>query len=289
MACYSPFKAYRLPNGTVKFGYGPDAGGFHPLRIPCGGCIGCRESIARDWALRAYLELWDHLSATFVTLTYHPDFVPVTLQKRHPVLYMKRLRAEGLKVRVFGCAEYGSRGTKRPHYHLVLFGAHPVKDRDLLTSAWATNGKRFHGGATSLGFVDIDTVTPRVLSYVSGYVSKKLIQTPRYEEELLDRETGELYTFQPPYRICSRNPGLGGNARLKWTAWRDTAILGGVAFPPPRYLHQAWQKSADSSAVEKLEFEKRARFRIRPQCELDRLRADAFNRLALKEQRRQKL
>lgn len=288
MACYSPFKAHRLPNGVVKFGSGPDPGGFQPLRIPCGRCLGCRESSARDWALRAYLELWDHASAAFVTLTYAPEHVPPTLNKDHPQLYMKRLRLSGRKLRVFGCGEYGDR-FGRPHYHLILFGADPVRDRSWLTSEWVTGGQRFIGGSTPLGFVDVDSVTPKVLSYVAGYVSKKLITAPRFPEERVDTSTGEVYQFVPPYRIVSRNPGLGGNAREKWTAWRDRAVLGGVAFPPPRYLHDAWRAKASPEEVERLEVEKRSRFKIRPQAELDRLRADAWARLSLKEQRRQKL
>lgn len=125
------------------------------VMIPCGRCIDCRLDYSRHWADRLMLELDSQKSAIFLTLTYDDNHVPVasykpvvtdkmlpsrpneyleddgflyvpdtmTLYKRDIQLFMKRLRKEfaGRTLRFFCSGEYGDR-TKRPHYHMILYG-----------------------------------------------------------------------------------------------------------------------------------------------------------------------
>ena len=101
---------------------------YHPkdIAIPCGGCHECRLSKSREWADRMMLELDHSKTAIFATLTYSPDFVPIsmlddndecifTLDKRDVQLFLKRLRKrfEPREIRYFLSGEYGDT-TQRP-------------------------------------------------------------------------------------------------------------------------------------------------------------------------------
>lgn len=155
MPCYQPLwaipdfntqtgKPYLTKNGKMKLRV---FGSERPLlddpnliTIPCGKCIGCRLEYSRQWANRCLLELKEHDSAYFVTLTYNDWHVPIsqyvnketgelcdvqTLRKRDYQLFMKRLRKAfpNDKIRFYAAGEYGPK-TLRPHYHAILFGLH---------------------------------------------------------------------------------------------------------------------------------------------------------------------
>lgn len=217
------------------------------LLLPCGSCVGCQISRAREWAIRCELELQLHPAASFVTLTYSDRYVPPTLVKRDLSLFLRYMRrrmprdAEGkrLPLRFFGCGEYGER-RERPHYHAILFG---TADREAAEGAW---GK---------GFVTMDIVTPGRISYTAGYCAKKLgFFRPKGEE--VDHTTGEVYTHQPPFLQMSRRPGVAGDFRKHRSSWRTHAIWSGRPFPVPRFLHQSWKESASESQLAQLELEK---------------------------------
>jgi len=213
------------------------------LLLPCGTCIGCRKSKAREWALRCQLELSHHSVASWATLTYDDEHVPWTLSKWHLQTFVRSLRKKlGTKsVRYFASGEYGE-STRRPHYHAILFGVpqhHPTLQR-----SWP------HGHLRS------DPISPANIAYTAGYCSKKLGW--KLDSERVDPDTGELW--QPPFILMSRNPGLGGNARDTYRAsWRDTAIYNGLEIPVPRYLHQGWQKTATPHQIQTLKEQKLAK------------------------------
>ena len=77
------------------------------VQIPCGKCIECRLSYAREWAVRCMFELKTSSSAYFITLTYSDMMAPrsyvsdpdtgealpvLSLRKKDFQLFMKRLR-----------------------------------------------------------------------------------------------------------------------------------------------------------------------------------------------------
>ena len=153
MPCYQPLwgspdynprtnKPYLTKNGKIKYriyaNEKPMLDCPDLIQIPCGHCIGCRLEYSRQWANRCLLELKDHDSAYFVTLTYNDWHVPMshytdpmtgefcdaqTLRKRDYQLFMKRLRKAfpGQQIRFYAAGEYGPK-TYRPHYHAILFG-----------------------------------------------------------------------------------------------------------------------------------------------------------------------
>lgn len=183
-----------------------------------------------------------HRTAVFTTLTYADDSLPPTLEKRHLQLFFKRLRkAKRGGVRFFASGEYGER-THRPHYHALVYGAAPA-DAQLIEDTW---GK---------GHARTEPVTPARIAYVAGYCQKK-IGFRLDAEERVDPETGEVYTWQPPFIQMSRRPGIGANAKQWPASWRLFGVHNGRQMPVPRYLHQAYQDIATPLDLENLEHEK---------------------------------
>lgn len=92
MACYKPLTAWQTESGEVIFA---ERGAIQrQLTLACGQCIGCRLERSRQWAIRCMHEAKMHRFNSFVTLTYAPEHLPENgqLVKRHPVLFIKRLR-----------------------------------------------------------------------------------------------------------------------------------------------------------------------------------------------------
>lgn len=254
MACLWPRIGWRSPQGEFSWKVPTGRSGlrYQQLTVPCGGCIQCRVRNARDWAIRCTLELREHDSAAWATLTYDdehlvrplPELQP-TLSKPHLQGYLKRLRERvrsHASVRFFGVGEYGGR-THRPHYHVILYGLD--RDNRAIEKAWPH------------GHVRVEPVTLRNIAYTAGYANKKLRAGLRRAAEYVDQETGEVFEWQEPFRLCSRRPGIGGAARRFAHSWRTSAIHQGTAVPVPRYLHNAWRELASDEQLAKLEAERR--------------------------------
>lgn len=271
MPCYWPRSAWLGPGGSPVFREPPDGAGYVPLRLPCGGCIGCRIKVARDWTIRCLLELREHDDATWATLTYDDDHLPPTLVKPHLSGYLKRLREavftrawraaptadltpperralrqqirQDTAVRFFGVGEFGDR-TNRPHYHVILYGV--ARDDPLVQLAW------------KFGHVRSDPVTPQSIAYTAGYAQKKIRRHygPARSFIVPDGERLAVLKHQEPFRLCSRRPGIAGSARRFTTSWRDSAIHRGVPVSVPRYLHNAWREIASENDLAALESER---------------------------------
>lgn len=276
MACNTPVPAYRLDNGTVKTGYGPQRAEGRALELPCGHCAGCRADRRRSWAIRCMHEaqLWD--SNLFVTLDYAPESPcsPESRRSRSLVyrdvqLYLKRLRKRErgvtmgpngtYPIRFFLAGEYGPSGTRRPHWHAILFNV-DFKDKVRLAngSFRSTVAESYWPhGQTVLG-----TVTPRSVAYCSGYTQSKMAGGSRHEKEdfYTDRETGEI--LRPEFNSMSRDPGIGFWWFQKYradlfgnnpNAPRDFAVMDGKRFGVPSYYWRKLQESGDPHLVEAIE------------------------------------
>ncbi len=147
--------------------------------VPCGKCINCRASKAREWAQRLKNEQsqWDREG--FLTLTYDDSNLLLTskinnnknneliaqgiLVKNDLQQFFKLLRYHlgDKKIKYFACGEYGSH-TWRPHYHAILFGL-DSRDIEIVKKAWK-KGER----------ITLDPVIPGGIEYVTGYVRKKI-------------------------------------------------------------------------------------------------------------------
>lgn len=202
MPCYAPKVAVRVhenhetfwtSSGKSKIWFGRAAQSLmqHPnheiLNIPCGQCIGCRNRIASDWAIRCYHESMFWTRASFITLTYASPWLPEnrSLVKSDLQKFWKRVRIWldrnrfGMPIKYFACGEYGEE-KGRPHYHAVVFGwdfdvdislhgtkqnpwaAHPLYEPPLLEELWGM-------GKCTLGI----SVTGACAAYVAKYALKK--------------------------------------------------------------------------------------------------------------------
>lgn len=193
------------------------------IEIPCGQCIGCRLDYSRQWADRCMLELQDHKSSYFVTLTYDDDHVPftftsdsdtgeceqmvLTLRKRDFQLFMKRLRKAlpEQKLRYFAAGEYGSE-TFRPHYHAIIFG---LELNDLRLYKRALNAKYSYYNSATLekvwpfGHVVVGKVTWETCAYTARYIMKKQKGT--------NASVYSDFNIEPEFSLMSRKPGIARN------------------------------------------------------------------------------
>lgn len=241
MACFHPLRAWRDAQGKTSLRR--EMKDSTQLQLPCGGCLGCRQDKARGWALRCHLELEQHRHAVFTTLTYDDAHLPPTLQRRDLQLFLKRLRkgTRGSRIRFFASGEYGEE-RHRPHYHALLYGISEL-EADRVDAAWQK------------GFTKTVAVTPAAIAYVAGYCSKKLGWRMAREERVWP-ETGEVYTWEPPFIQMSRRPGIGGHARQWPQSWRSYAVHGGHRIPVPRFLHESWKATAGPDEIARLEMER---------------------------------
>lgn len=176
-----------------------------PIRInnqvfPCGHCLSCRISKAREWSARLLHELSFWPCAVFVTLTYEDSFLPPngSLRKRDLQLFFKRLRKSlgDRKIKYYACGEYGSK-TNRPHYHAIIFGlGQDTQSKNIIKSVW-----RFCQWSNFQDSKAFGSVTYDSCRYVSDYIFKK------YNGEKAKNE----YTnkgLEVPFKVCSQGLGL---------------------------------------------------------------------------------
>lgn len=270
MPCFAPLTAFY---GTEKGKSGKRAIVFKhslsfsgvPLKLPCGQCIGCRLEKSRQWAMRCMHEKQMHEESCFVTLTYDDENLPKggSLLKRDMQLFMKRLRKaySDKQIRFYGCGEYGET-TRRPHYHLLLFGLQ-FADRQLYKRG--KSGEHLYTSEIlrqiwPYGHNVIGDVTFDSAAYVARYVMKKVTGEAAAAHYIsVDEMTGELYGLAPEFTNMSRRPGIGlewfqmfGNHAYKF----DSVIMNGLEVRPPRYYDGKYEL-VDSKALDKLKRKRR--------------------------------
>lgn len=194
-------------------------------------------------AVRCLHESQMHSRSCFLTLTYDDRHLPPfsTLQKSDLDNFFKRIRNHA-KVRYFGCGEYGER-TRRPHYHVLLFGYDFDHDREPVTVTGAGSTvyrSAFLEELWSLGHSSIGELNYQSAAYVARYCSKKWTVKDRdVYKMVLDEHTGEWFSERVPEFICaSRRPAIG----LDWFKQyysdvypSDFVIVNGQRLRSPRY------------------------------------------------------
>lgn len=147
---------------------------------------------------RQFLESLCHEHNSFVTLTYRDDCLPGDgcLVPDHATVFIRELRRQlyPVRIRYFLVGEYGET-TRRPHYHLSLFG---------VSAYQGINNKRVDAAindAWGMGYTSVYEFNHLTAQYVSGYVVKKL----------KDRKDG-FEPAVPEFARMSNRPGIGANA-----------------------------------------------------------------------------
>lgn len=241
-----------------------------PVRInncfyPCGKCLACRISKAREWSARLMQELgyWD--KAVFITLTYSDEFLPEngSLRKKDLQNFFKRLRKySNARLKYYACGEYGSK-TNRPHYHAIIFGLGQSEiDKEFIKDAWRKciwdnfNEKKAFG-----------TVTYDSCRYVSDYIFKKY-SGEKAESEYLSQGR------EVPFKISSQGLGLRyclDNAEsLKFY---KSFTLRGVPVGLPRYYVKKLELELEPQDEKNfLSWQKYARLKNVPLCDVAELK-----------------
>lgn len=286
--CYYPLKGWitGIDSATgkkiVKVTSAVDKGypGLESFPVPCGRCIGCRLDYSKQWANRCMMEAQYHEHSCFITLTYDDLHVPrsygrsslggscisYSLHKEDLQKFFKRLRKhfEGVKIRYFGCGEYGSR-TFRPHYHVILFGidfedkvptqksqtGNVMFTSQTLNRIWSfppriLQGESHSPNISNAGICTVQPVTYETCAYTARYVTKKLKgpMASFYEEK----------GIEPPFCLMSRRPGIGARYYEDHPEIWDSDFIhiatqdGGVKFRPPRYFEKLLERDDPYSA-----------------------------------------
>lgn len=240
------------------------------IAVPCGRCLACKKQRTLLWANRLVMEREYWKDAAFVTLTYEDVFLPPTLVPEHLQKYFKRLRRDLDKpIKFFACGEYGDK-TNRPHYHAIIFGLSPVKDREVIKENWPYADWQALE-LTKRGRKSIGDVTFGSCHYVAGYIQKKLIGREATQHYL---ELGKV----PPFIRMSKGIGLRFAQEHK-KILTDSLTLGvrGYRTALPRYfrdklgvdpeqmklkhymdsadkLHRTWEKHPWLKTVEQVSY-----------------------------------
>lgn len=153
-----------------------------------------------------------HAVSCMLNLTYddahlptHGQLVKADLQK-----FFKRLRKAGYKVRYVASGEYGD-ASKRPHFHIALFGVDFSSDRRVFGRA-SGGDRTFISDAVSrywtLGNHVIGTLNFESAAYIARYILKK-IKGPNASPLPLytDADSGEVILPNPEFLIMSKGIG----------------------------------------------------------------------------------
>lgn len=175
-----------------------------PAYVKCGKCYVCQQKRVSSWGFRLVKHSELYTNGLFITLTYDNEHIPIskngyaTLNKGQNsdlTAFFKRLRKlipKGeQKITYYACGEYGTKN-KRPHYHVILFGA----TWELVEKAWVTDsrGKKLR---EPLGAVYFGTVEGASCGYVLKYLCKPKSVGLHQRD---DRE--------PEYSVMSKGIGL---------------------------------------------------------------------------------
>ncbi|MDR1168640.1 MAG: hypothetical protein LBK53_07125 [Heliobacteriaceae bacterium] len=129
----------------------------------------------RQWGLRAEHEAKFHEDNCFITLTYAPENIPPSLEKRPLQLFLKRMRKviHPNKIKYIASGELGD-NYDNPHYHLCIFGYWPTDVRNL----YERDGNQYYISATinnlwPYGFTIVTNLNFNTARYTAKYAIKK--------------------------------------------------------------------------------------------------------------------
>ncbi|MCQ2795628.1 MAG: hypothetical protein MJ214_05490 [Bacilli bacterium] len=171
------------------------------VQLPCGKCPSCIEAKTKTWASRCVLEASLYPNNSFITLTYRDGCLPkYGLCKKDVQKFLKRLRRYlgEQKIRYYCCGEYGEH-TKRPHYHLIIFGWFP-EDAKFFKKGDYGEGHLYTSKILEdlwpFGFSMVGEVTYASCGYVARYCQKKMYINGKYKAfSLMSLKPGIGYQF----------------------------------------------------------------------------------------------
>lgn len=214
---YSAFKLYFDANMDYQY-------------IKCRKCLECKSEYASEWSLRCAHEFQMCKKASFITLTidstkanlfneeknmrhYCKRCVKGSRYIKYPIDYtlckgmildeLKRIRDRlfkkyGVKIRYFGCGEYGSQ--ERPHYHIIIFG-YDFPDKKFIDMS-KKGIPIFHSEELQdfwkYGLCTVQEVNHKACMYTAKYCLKKL----SFTDDITEQE--QYYGREPEFLIMSK-------------------------------------------------------------------------------------
>lgn len=206
--------------------------------VPCGKCDACLLARARDWSVRASVEIENPLwksKALFLTLTVNNEHLEYnyvlnqdkpqgaqlvrTVNPRTLQLFFKRLRKQFPKSKIayLACGEYGGR-KMRPHYHALVYGLSESDFGDFEFLKSSPSGFPLYVSKSldrlwGQGYCFIGTeVRKEVAGYVARYTFKKRGFSTR----------GFGYAHEP-FQTFSKNIPIANHT--KWVQSKDGRLV----------------------------------------------------------------
>ena len=234
MPCYFPNQVLFPDSGRPIFkgsrSYEEEKGHLPEGFLPCGSCEGCRLKKAQDWSIRCTHAASFHKHNYFISLTYNDKHLPREgVVRKHVACFLKSLkkkynrhrRRNGLPYTIFEyfyCGEYGENGTKRPHYHICLFGleltdlvAFKKTKRGNLTFKSAFIEECWHRGYADVGFFE-----PAAAKYTAMYIQKTKRERKDLKTHWVRDSNGVAYERNNEIHGSSKSLGL--KFLKKWTS-----------------------------------------------------------------------
>lgn len=151
--------------------YGTNPTAEYMISYPCGKCPLCIKKRLSNWIFRIEQMQRVTYNNQFITLTYDRANIKYNMeaQKRDIQNFIKRLRKNQAsatqhdacdpysRIKYICVSEHGSKGTKRVHFHLLMFNAPTAKD---IHSTWG------------MGYTSSAPINERRIKYVFKYVQK---------------------------------------------------------------------------------------------------------------------
>ena len=203
-----------------------------PFKVGCGHCIECLQDYQNQWTTRIFYELKScNGVGVFLTLTYNNDKVPtivvgddeyLSLNRKHVPLAIKRFRINyerrykcKLNFKYFLCGEYG-KNTKRPHYHLLVFGV-TQDDLQMLIDDWQNLYGHVDVQPVKAPLDKINRAWYKLAAYLGKYCAKSYLDIPEARKiEMQKDKDGKFVCWnkvepyvQPTFRQCSNGIGIG--------------------------------------------------------------------------------
>lgn len=209
--------------------------------VPCGKCVECLSQKASEWSYRVMRE-FEHVGRVgcVLSLTYDNAHLPAdgSVIRRDFQLFLKRLRKSisPLKIRYFGCGEYGTLNG-RPHYHLVVIGWQPD---DLVFVKRSKKNTILYRSKT------VEKLWSQGICAVADVTADSVRYSAKYLQKLYFNETSGK---TPPFLTMSTHPGFGAFEALERVK-SDSIYVNGVRKKVPRYyLKIAEREGVDLSEL----------------------------------------
>ena len=190
--------------------------------IPCGQCIECRQTKAREWQVRLSEEIKEYEYKYFVTLTFSPKELQNLLFKTrleecnavaaHALRHaLERYRKDHkVSLRHWFITELGHEGTERIHMHGLFFSNNPlefIKKEEVPGKGFMGEWKYWKYGLIFVG----NYVNQRTINYISKYITKidtdhkgfvgNILASPGIGRSFIDRQISDVHKYRPKHTI----------------------------------------------------------------------------------------